>query len=172
MDVFFFIKTIISGASNFLRMIMLINNIGTLPQTRMGLGRVTVYSKRHTCMRGQYVSLMAKHSHLFWPCFIAIIISTDSASYCLKMIMLISLVDTLTQARMGVGRVTFPSKWPMRGHYVFLTAKYVLFIDFFYFIYYLRTQSLISLTLLCVLVWEVPWLKLAYMGIGRVTFSG
>ena len=64
--------------------------------------------------------------------YISIIISTDSASYFLKMSMLISLVGTLTQARMGVGRVTFLSKGHMRGQYV----KYVHFIDVFYFIYY------------------------------------
>ena len=44
------------------------------------------------------------------------------------MSMLISLVGTLTQARKGVGRFTFLSKGPMRSPYVFLTAKYVLYI--------------------------------------------
>ena len=43
--------------------------------------------------------------------------------YFLQMIMLISFVDTLTQTRMGVGRVTFPSKGPMRGQYVFHMTK-------------------------------------------------
>ena len=57
---------------------------------------------------------------------ISIIIPTDSASYFLKMSLLISLAGTLTQARMGVGRVTFLSKGSMGGHYVFLMAKYVL----------------------------------------------
>ena len=37
--------------------------------------------------------------------------------------MFINLVGTLTQASMGEGRVTFLSKGPMRGQYVFLTAK-------------------------------------------------
>ena len=57
------------------------------------------------------------------------VISTDSASYFLKMSMLISLADTLSQDRMGVGRVTFLSKGSLRGQYVFLTMlteKYVL----------------------------------------------
>ena len=56
----------------------------------------------------------------------------------------ISLVGTFTQARMGVGRVTFlSSKGTMRDQYVFLTAKYVFFIDVFYFSYYLRRLSLL-----------------------------
>ena len=75
--------------------------------------------------------------------WISIIISTDSASYFLKKSMLISLVGTLTQGRMGVCRVTFLSKGHMRGQYVFLTAKYVLFIDVFYFSYYFRRLSLL-----------------------------
>ena len=37
--------------------------------------------------------------------------------------MLISLKGTLTQPRMGVGRVTLPSKGPMRDQYVFVMAK-------------------------------------------------
>ena len=56
---------------------------------------------------------------------------TDSASYFLKTSMLISLVGILSQAKMGVGRVTFLSKGPMRGQYVFITAKHVLFMDVF-----------------------------------------
>ena len=49
------------------------------------------------------------------------------------MIKLISLVCTLTQTRMGVGRVTFPSMGLMKGQYVFLVTnpkvfKYPLFI--------------------------------------------
>ena len=39
----------------------------------------------------------------------------SSSSYFIKKNMLISLVVILTQARMGVGRVTFLSKGPMRG---------------------------------------------------------
>ena len=68
---------------------------------------------------------------IVWTFHISIIISTDSASHFLKTSMLISLVGILTQARMGVGRVTFLSKGPMRGQYVFITAKYMLFMDVF-----------------------------------------
>ena len=80
-----------------------------------------------------------------WTFYISIIISTDSASYFLKMRMLISLVGTLTQARMGLGRFTFLSKGSIRGQIIFLTAKYVLFIDVFYFSYYFRRFSLLFL---------------------------
>ena len=101
-----------------------------------GLSRVTFSSKGP--MRGQYVFLMANIVIL-----ISIIISTDSGSYFLKKSMLTSLLGTLTEARMGVCRVTFLSKGPMSGQYVFLTAKYILFIDVFYFSYYFRRLSLI-----------------------------
>ena len=49
------------------------------------------------------------------------------------MIMLINFVGTLTQAKMGVGRITFPSEGFMRGQYVFFSANYELCIDIFYF---------------------------------------
>ena len=39
-----------------------------------------------------------------WKFYILFIKSEDSASYFLKMIMLINFVGTLTQAKMGVGR--------------------------------------------------------------------
>ena len=64
----------------------------------------------------------------------------------LKMIMLISLVCTLTQARIWVARVTFSSKGPMRGQNVFLVAKYIFFIDVIFFqLLFLEAQSLIFL---------------------------
>ena len=53
----------------------------------------------------------------------SISISGDSTSYFIQMIMLISLEYTLAQTRMVFGRVTLPSKGPMRGKYVFLIAK-------------------------------------------------
>ena len=46
------------------------------------------------------------------------------ASYCFGKIMLINKIGTLSQTRMGLGRVTFSGKRPMRGQYVFLMAKY------------------------------------------------
>ena len=59
--------------------------------------------------------------------------SEDSASYFLKMIMLINFVGTLTQAKMGVGRITFPSEGSVRGKYVFFSANYELCRDISYF---------------------------------------
>ena len=107
-----------------------------MTQTRMGLVRVTFFSKGP--MRGQYVFLMAKRMNLY-----GFFTSTDSASYFLKMSMLISLVGIFTQARMGVDRVTFLRKGPMRGQYVFLMANYELFMDVFYFNYYFHGLSLL-----------------------------
>ena len=72
---------------------MLISLVGILTQARMGVGRVKVLSKGP--MRGQYVFITAKNV-LFMG---VVIISTDSASYCLKRIMFITLVGTLTQTR-------------------------------------------------------------------------
>ena len=50
------------------------------------------------------------------------------------MIKLISLICTLTQTGMGVGRVTFPSMGLMKGQYVFLVTNPKVFI--YTFIYY------------------------------------
>ena len=41
--------------------------------------------------------------------------SGGSSSYLLEMVVLISLEDILTQTIMGVGRVTLPSKGPIKG---------------------------------------------------------
>ena len=69
--------------------------------------------------------------HIFYIPLILIIISKDS--YFLKMILLFNFVGTLTEAKMGVGRITFPSKGSMRGQYVFFSANYELCRDIFYF---------------------------------------
>ena len=61
-------------------------------------------------MKGQYIFNMTKSRSL---CFIfSITISGDSASYFLEMVVIISLEGTLTQTRMGVDRITLPSKSP------------------------------------------------------------
>ena len=60
--------------------------------------------------------------------------------------MLISKTGTLIQTRMGLGSVTFSSKRPMRGHYVFLVAKYSNMIGRFLFqLLFPQTQPLIFL---------------------------
>ena len=82
------------------------------------------------------------------------LISTGSASYFLNMSMLISLVCTFIQARMGVGRATFLSKGAMRGQFFFLIAKHNnLYGRFIFPFLFPPTQSLIFLTRLCLLVW-------------------
>ena len=50
------------------------------------------------------------------------------------MIILISLKGTLSQTRMGIGRVIVPSKGPMRGQNILLMAKSQVF-DRFVFHY-------------------------------------
>ena len=55
-------------------------------------------------------------------------------------------IGTLTQTRMGLGRVTFSSKGPMRSQYVFLMAKYInLYGRFIFPLSFPQTQPLISL---------------------------
>ena len=76
--------------------------IGTLTQTGIGLGWVTYSSKRP--MRGQYIFLMAKRSNMYGR-FILRLLFPQSSSYFHKMSMLISLIGTLAQARIGVGSV-------------------------------------------------------------------
>ena len=91
-------------------------------------------------MRGQYVFHMAKYCNLYGR--FLFIISGDSVSYFLAVIMLISKIGTLTKNLIGLGRVTFSSKGPMRGQYVFLTAKYSNCMDSSYFNYYFYRFSL------------------------------
>ena len=84
---------------------MLISLVCTLTQTRMGVGRVIFLSKgpmRDQCF--PYCKIRALYGR-----FLLHIISADSVSYFLKMIMLISLLDTLTQTRIDIDRVTFYS---------------------------------------------------------------
>ena len=75
---------------------MLISQIGTMTQTRMGWGWVKLQP-----IRGQKVFLW-QNLEVFVIFLFSIFISGDSASYFLGMIMLI--LDTLAQTRVGVGR--------------------------------------------------------------------
>ena len=124
-------------------MFMLISLECTPAQERMGFGSVTSPIKGSTrChypskgpMRGHYVFLMAK-SKVFVGFLFLIIISGDPATYLIEVFMVISLEYTLAQTRMGFGRVTFSSKEPMRGQYVFLMTKSQSFYRFPIFNYY------------------------------------
>ena len=51
------------------------------------------------------------------------IIFSVSAFYFLEMSMLIILVGTMTQSRIGVGCITFPRVGPRRGQYAFLMSQ-------------------------------------------------
>ena len=67
-------------------------------------------------------------SFIFFLTF-SITISGDSAAYfLLKLIMLISLKDTLIQTRTKLDRVTFPCKGPMRSRYVVIMVNFQIFI--------------------------------------------
>ena len=52
---------------------------------------------------------LRQNTCFLWTFSISVILSADSVSYFLEMIMLMSLVDSLTQTRMGMDRVTFSS---------------------------------------------------------------
>ena len=72
---------------------------------------------------------MAKFQSLFYRFSIFNECFWRLSLYLLEIIMLMSLGGTLTQTKGEVGKVTFPTKGPMRGQYVFLMAKYASFID-------------------------------------------
>ena len=89
---------------------MLIRLLGTLTQTRVGVARLhtlvwgpcgvnmsSFWENTVICMNGFYLN------YYFWRLSLLF----------LGMIMLISKIGTLTQTRMGLGRVTFSSKGPM-----------------------------------------------------------
>ena len=84
-------------------------------------------------------------------CFIfSVIISGDSVSYLLEIVVLISLESTLTQTRFGVRRL--PSKGPMRCQYICFMAKSqsfhrfsLFFFSFFFQLIFLDTQPMFPL---------------------------
>ena len=108
MDVLYFHCCIFStdSATYFLTMRMLISSVGTLTQARMGVGRVTFLSKGPMSICLPYDKIRTCHRRFLFQLLFP---QTQSVSYFLKMIMLISLVGTLTQARMGTNRMTFLS---------------------------------------------------------------
>ena len=59
--------------------------------------------------------------------YFSVTISGDSAAYFFEIIMLISLKSTLTQTRIKLDRVTFPSKGPMRSRYVVIMVHFQIF---------------------------------------------
>ena len=128
----FIIKIFILETSPLISLELLCYRLDRYPdltQTRMGLGRVTFSSKGP--MRGQYVFLMAKYINLYGRFIFPLSFPQTQPLISLKRVCLLVWLVSPTQARMGVGRVTFLSKGPMRGQYVFSTAKYVLFMEVF-----------------------------------------
>ena len=127
------------SASYLLEITVRISLEDIVTQPRMGVGWVALPSKGP--MRGQYICFMEKsqsfynfsfYTEYFWRL----------SPYFLDMITLISV----TQNKLGVGRLTVPCKGPMRGHYVFLMAKSKKFISVLYFqLLLLETLCLISL---------------------------
>ena len=83
-------------------------------------------------------------------------ICSDPASYFLEISILIILVGTLTQIRMGLGCITFPGIRPRRGQYAFLMSKSRMLIHFQPLIIVLGFQPLIFLKWLCLLDRQVP----------------
>ena len=102
-------------------MILLTMNMLNLTQNKLVVEMVTFLLKRP--MRGQYVFIMAKSRAFYMFYIFNYYVWRLRASYFLEMNMLISLKCTLTQTRMGLGRVALHRKGPMRGQYVFLMAK-------------------------------------------------
>ena len=76
------------------------------------------------------------------------------------MIRLISFVGTLTEIGIGVGIVTFPSKRPMWGEYVFFMANsQSFFICFTFSVIISRGSASFFIEMVMLLVWNAPWLK-------------
>ena len=69
------------------------------------------------------MSSLCQNPELFIRILYQNIIFNDSDTYFLEMSMLIILVGTLTQLRMGMGCFTFPGMGPRRGQYVLHMSK-------------------------------------------------
>ena len=122
----------------FTEIIVLISWEGTPTQVRMRVGSI----KFHACARarvcvcvcvrvGGWVvgvhegSICLLYVKILKYLYILYLVTncSDSASYFFEMSILIILVGTLTQIRMGLGCITFPDIGPRRGQYAFLMSK-------------------------------------------------
>ena len=97
------------------------------------------------------MSSLCQNPEIFICILILVTICSDSAFYFLEMSILIILVGTLTQIRMGLGCITFPGIGPRRGQYAFLMSKSRMLIRFQPLIIVLGVQPLIFLKWLCLL---------------------
>ena len=105
------------SAFYFTEVIVLISWEGTPTQIRMRVGIITFHACGGEGGHGGSVCL------LYVKILKYLYICSDSASYFLEMSILIILVGTLTQVRMGLGCITFPGIGPRRGQYAFLMSK-------------------------------------------------
>ena len=137
------------SASYLLEITVLISLEDILTQPRMGVGWVALPSKGP--MRGQYICFMEKsqsfykfsfYTEYFWRL----------SPYFLDMITLISV----TQNKLGVGRLTVPCKGPMRGQYVFLMSKSQSFYMFVFSI--ISSVDCVSyfIEMIVLVIWKVP----------------
>ena len=69
------------------------------------------------------MSSLYQNPEIFICILYLVTICSDSASYFLEMSILIILVGTLTQIRMGLGCIKFPDIGPRSGQYVFLNVN-------------------------------------------------
>ena len=69
------------------------------------------------------MSSLCQKPEIFICILYLVTICKDSSPYFLEISILIILVDTLTQIRMGLGCITFPGIGPRRGQYAFLMSK-------------------------------------------------
>ena len=73
------------------------------------------------------MSSLCQNPEIFICILYLVTICSDSASYFLAINILIILVSTLTQIRMGLGCITFPGIGPRRSQYAFLMSKLMHF---------------------------------------------
>ena len=115
------------SAFYFNEIIVLISWEGITTQTRMQVGSITFVGGGGGGGRGGAwwvnMSSLCQNPGIFICILYLVTICSDSASYFLEMSILIILVGTLTQIRMGLGCITFPGIGPRRGQYAFLMSK-------------------------------------------------
>ena len=144
---------------------MLISWEGTPTQIRMRVGSITLHACLCVCGwvagagAGAWwvnMSSVCQNPEIFICILYLVTICSDSASYFLEMSILIILVGTLTQIRMGLGCITFPGIGLRRGQYAFLMSKSRMLIHFQPLIIVLSFQPLIFLKWLCLLDSRYP----------------
>ena len=97
------------------------------------------------------MSSLCQNPEIFICILYSVTICSDSASYFLEMGILIILVGTLTQIRIGLGCITFPGTGPRRGQYAFLMSKTRMLMHFQPLIIVLGLSASYLLKWLCLL---------------------